>query len=391
MNSFKTMGLYKIHNITTVSYGKYTDVIRVIATKERNFFASLFSSAKETIFIISEDSPLLKTFKSAKQAGTTCFINENSFDDEKKNGTVYKVESSLALYEKRKSDRIAEANRKAEEERKARELQARKERERREAEERKKQEEAKTFEDLLKNATVHEMPWSGLQVCVDEDASFSEQMAGIAGNVNLSFVTGNNKGVTDNLVILYNKVHGYNSHLLKTLAAKEGQVVGLAFIKMALFFSNGDFQINEIAAQNAYYCIVKNFLVTKNTYALPALFTLLAKKPQTLADELYSVNPDSSLAGLGGLTPSAPYRRKDQAMMNRLPIMKYILTKFYDEDKKTFLLDTTLPYHIPSQEDVSKFYSDLDSSGLGTSKEVYEAGEEYFKDLYDNIEEQLDL
>lgn len=385
------MSQYKINNITTVSYGKYADVIRVTATKERNFFASLFSSAKETIFIISEDSPLLKTLKSAKQAGATCFINENSFDDEKKNGTVYKVESSLDLYEKRKSDRIAEAKRKAEEERKARELQARKERERREAEERKKQEEAKRYEDLLNNATVHEMPWSGLQVCVDEDASFTEQMAGIAGNVNLSFVTGNNKGVTDNLILLYNKVHGYNSHLLKTLAAKEGQVVGLAFIKMALYFNNGDFQVNEIAAQNAYYCIAKNFLVTKNTYALPALFTLLAKKPQTLADELYSTNPDPSLVGLGGMTPSAPYRRKDQAMKNRLPIMKYILTKFYDEGKRTFLLDTTLPYHIPSQEDVTKFYSELNSSEFADSKEIYQIGEEYFKDLYDNIEEQLNL
>ena len=385
------MSYYKIKSITNVKYGKYSDVVRVIAIKERSFFASLFCSTKDVIFITSEDSPLLKQFKSARQKGIPCEIDEDSFFDECKNQTIYKVDSSIDVYEKKKAERIAEAKRRAEEERKARELQAKKERERREAEERKKQEEARRLEEALNNATVYEMPLSGLQMCIDENASFSEQMAGIAGNVNLSFVTGNNKGITDNLILLYNKVHGYNSHLLKTLAAKEGQVVGLAFIKMALYFNNGDFQVNEIAAQNAYYCIAKNFLVTKNTYALPALFTLLAKKPQTLADELYSTNPDPSLVGLGGMTPSAPDRRKDQAMKNRLPIMKYILTKFYDEGKRTFLLDTTLPYHIPSQEDVTKFYSELNSSEFADSKEIYQIGEEYFKDLYDNIEEQLNL
>lgn len=56
-------------------------------------------------------------------------------------------------------------------------------------------------------------------------------MAGIAGNVNLCFVTGNKQGVTDNLVKLYTKVQGYNSHLLKNVEAKDGQIVGLAFIK----------------------------------------------------------------------------------------------------------------------------------------------------------------
>ena len=66
-------------------------------------------------------------------------------------------------------------------------------------------------------------------------------------------------------------------------------------------------------------------------------------------------------------------------------------TKFYDEGKRTFLLDTTLPYHIPSQEDVTKFYSELNSSEFADSKEIYQIGEEYFKDLYDNIEEQLNL
>ena len=227
------MSYYKIKSITNVKYGKYSDVVRVIAIKERSFFFSFFCSTKDVIFITSEDRPLLKQCKSVRQKGILCEIDEDSFFDECKNQTIYKVDSSIDVYEKKKAERIAEAKRRAEEERKARELQAKKERERREAKERKKQEEARRLEEALNNATVYEMHLKGLQMCIDENASFSEQMAGIAGNVNLSFVTGNNKGITDNLILLYNKVHGYNSHLLKTLAAKEGQVVGLAFIKMA--------------------------------------------------------------------------------------------------------------------------------------------------------------
>ena len=119
---------------------------------------------------------------------------------------------------------------------------------------------------------------SDFQVCVDENASFSNQMAGIAGNVNLCFVTGNKQGVTDNLVKLYTKVQGYNSHLLKNVEAKDGQIVGLAFIKMALYFTNGNFLVNEIAAQNAYYCIAKNFLIAKKYICLTCFIYIVCKK-----------------------------------------------------------------------------------------------------------------
>ncbi len=384
------MSVYKIKSIEKVDFQNYKDVVEVLAVKARGFWASLFSSSVETYFILSEESPLYEELKESQSKNLTHDIPEASFTVERVKGMFYRVEKSIALYEKKKkAKRLTEAKRKADEAKKAKELQARK---KREAVEKKKQEEnAKQLDEMFEKATVRKVSLSDFQVCVDENDSFSNQMAAIAGNVNLCFVTGKKKGVTDNLVILYNKVHGYNSHLLKTLEAKDGQIVGLAFVKMALYFSNGDFQVNEIAAQNAYFCIVKNYLFDKNTYALPALFTLLAKRPQTLADELYDVNPDPTLTGWGGMTLSGPYRRKDRVMENRLPIMKYVLSKFYDETKKTFLIDTTLPYHIPSQEDIRIFYDDLKASGLGNNKEMYKKGEEYFKEIYENIEEQLNL
>lgn len=384
------MSDYKIKSIGKVDFREYKDVVRVIATKKRGFWTSLFSSPIEAYFILSEDSPLYGAVNAAKNNKSIWDVPETSFTVERVNDRFYRVEKSIALYEKKKAKRLAETKRKADEARKAKEQQAQREKE--EAGKKRKEEEtAKRIDEAVKNATIQKMSLSDFQVSVDENASFSDQMAGIAGNVNLCFVTGNKQGVTDNLVILYNKVHGYNSHLLKTLDAKDGQIVGLAFIKMALYFSNGDFQVNEIAAQNAYYCIAKNYLFDKNTYALPALFTLLAKKPQTLGDELFDVNPDPSLEGYGRMTLSAPYRRKDRVMENRLPIMKYVLSKFYDETKKKFLIDTTLPYHIPSQEDIDVFNQEQRTSKLGNEKEILAKGEEYFKKLYKNIEEQLNL
>jgi 23S rRNA pseudoU1915 N3-methylase RlmH len=274
------MSDYKIKSIGKVDFRTYKDVIRVIAIKERGFWTSLFSSPKEAYFILSDESPLYGAVNAAKSNESIWDVSESSFTVERVNGTFYSVEKSIALYENKKAKRIAETKRKADEAKKAKEQQT----------QRKKEETAKRIDEAFKKATVQKVRLSDFQVSVDENASFSDQMAGIAGNVNLCFVTGNKQGVTDNLVKLYTKVQGYNSHLLKNVEAKDGQIVGLAFIKMALYFTNGNFLVNEIAAQNAYYCIAKNFLIAKNTYALPALFTLFVKRPQTLVDELYNPN-----------------------------------------------------------------------------------------------------
>ena len=285
-------------------------------------------------------------------------------------GTTYLVESKIDAYESAKKQRI-------EKERKELQLKTQKERE---AAERKRKiaEEERRIEEALENATIHRIPFSNLQMVVDEDDSFSDQMAAIAGNANMFFLCRNNREFQ-------------NSYKLRTIAAKDGQCIGLAFIKMALYFDNGDFQVNEIAAQNAFYCIYKDYKETGNTYALPALFTLLLKKPRALEDELYRSNPDPKLVGFGGMTLSAPYIRSDRAMVNRLPIMKFLLQSFYDEESKKFTIDTTLPYHIPSEEEVVKFTNEYVQSQYANKKESISIGEGYFNDMFEDINDQLDV
>lgn len=379
------MNKYRIINTTTVKFGKYDDVLRVMAKREKGFWASLLSSG-DTQFIISKESPLAKQIQNRTNAGNLFNIDESTFNSSVLNGTTYLIESKIDSYESAKEQRI-------EKERKEQQLKAQKEREEREAAERKRKatEEEHRIEEALENATIHRIPFSNLQMVVDEDDSFSDQMTAIAGNANMSFLCRNNRGFQNSIIELYNKVHGHNSHKLKTIAAKDGQCIGLAFIKMALYFDNGDFQVNEIAAQNAFYCIYKNYKETGNTYALPALFTLLLKKPRALKDELYRSNPDPELVGFGGMTPSAPYIRQERAISNRLPIMKFLLQKFYDEAKNEFTIDTTLPYHIPSDADVSKFKSEYNQSKYVSKKDSISIGEQYLNDVYEDIDDQLNL
>lgn len=378
------MGRYRIIRTTTVKFDNYVDVLLVVTRKEKGFIASLFSSG-ETQFILSKESPLAREVQN-RASDVLLEIDESLFKPSTLNYKTYLVELKIDQYETAKNHRV-------ELEKKEREAKAKKEREEKEAadKKRKAEEEEHRLLEALKNAKVQKIPFSSLQMVVDENDDFSTQMAAIAGNVNLSYATGNKQGLQNNLIELYNRVHGYNSHKLKTIKGSDGQTVGLAFIKMALFFNNGDFQVNEIAAQNAFYCIVKNFKEKKNTYALPALFSLLLKKPRALEDELYRANPDPSLVGLGGLTPSAPYVRRDRAMSNRLPIMIFLLQRFYDKDQKKFLIDTTLPYHIPSANEVANFLNDYNKSEYASKANSISIGEEYLNDMYEDIEGQLDL
>lgn len=71
--------------------------------------------------------------------------------------------------------------------------------------------------------------------------------------------------------------------------------------------------------------------------------------------------------------------------------MTYILSKFYDENKKVFLIDTSLSYHIPNQEDINAFHKELRIAKLGNKKEILDKGEEYFHELYEIIDDHLNL
>ena len=96
------MSDYKIKSIGKVDFREYKDVVRVIATKKRGFWTSLFSSPIEAYFILSEDSPLYGAVNAAKNNKSIWDVPETSFTVERVNDRFYRVEKSIALYEKKR-------------------------------------------------------------------------------------------------------------------------------------------------------------------------------------------------------------------------------------------------------------------------------------------------
>lgn len=115
------MSTYRIISTTTVKFGKYDDVLRVMAKREKGFWASLFSSG-DTQFIISKESPLAKQIQNRSNTGSLLDIDEQMFRSSILNGTTYLVESKIDSYELAKGQRI-------EKEKKEQQLKAQKERE----------------------------------------------------------------------------------------------------------------------------------------------------------------------------------------------------------------------------------------------------------------------
>ena len=71
--------------------------------------------------------------------------------------------------------------------------------------------------------------------------------------------------------------------------------------------------------------------------------------------------------------------------------MKFLLKSFYEEDGKKFTIDTTLPYHIPSEDDVKNFTKEYRQSLYANDRESISKGEEYFNDMFEDIDDQLDI
>lgn len=71
--------------------------------------------------------------------------------------------------------------------------------------------------------------------------------------------------------------------------------------------------------------------------------------------------------------------------------MKFLLEKFYDENSKRFIIDTTIPYHIPTEQNVLDFIKEFDNSDYSKNDDVLSLGEDFINKLYDNIDNQLEL
>lgn len=221
----------------------------------------------------------------------------------------------------------------------------------------------------------------------------------IAANVNLQYNVGNKKVAAEILLTFYNIVQRGGGITLINLPVNDCQSVGFAFTIMALNYDHGDDDINSVAAENAFYCLSKSFIETGNFFAVPALFRILSLRPELMRQKLISswVNLAQKQIGmpigiaLGGNPYNDPILNefRDQAIGFKECIKYYLLSKFYDLEKKNFKVPTDMFLQLPSIAELNAFFSLLHKDTDFESGKYLKMGKEHFESLYKECEDTL--
>lgn len=208
----------------------------------------------------------------------------------------------------------------------------------------------------------------------------------IAENVNFYFLEDYKQSVTY-MQQLYEFIRIKGCKVLLEMPPLYCQVVGLAFARMALVFKNGDNDFNSVAAENAFYCLAKSYLEAQNTFTLPAIFTLLNMSSELLAYK-FSYALDSSLNIANDLQIDNKYFFK--LYYNPYDLCKnYVTYIFYDTDNLKFNIPEDLPYLLPKNDDIIKFYVHIADIIDQDELEYLFAGKLIFNCVYNEIKETL--
>lgn len=215
--------------------------------------------------------------------------------------------------------------------------------------------------------------------------------------INWAINTNDNRIASNLLVHLYQTVQRDSSTLLD-LPADDCQSVGLAFTGMALLFNWNDDDINSVAAENAYYCLAKGYIGKKNTFCLPAIFTILQQRPALLRDKLisYWANEAQRQIGmpiglaLGGNPFRSPHLNefREQAVSHKLYIQQFVMSKIYDFSKQQFTVPSDLPYYLPTKNHINSFLADKSNAEIRNLDDI-SACEKVFRLVYNECEDTL--
>lgn len=215
-----------------------------------------------------------------------------------------------------------------------------------------------------------------------------------AQNVNWGYNTRNNNLFINSASELFMYVQATGANKLTNLTnSSELQMVGKAFSYFARFLDSGDYNINSVAAENAYYCLAKSIRLN-NYYAAPELYNLMVNQSELLIDKFVVVriasfqreNPNTPFSRVWGIGNPIknPAAREDTKKI--LPHTRYfIISKFYDiEANKTLMPPDIIEY--------SQSLLDIDLLAISKKANIQswlDTGKEYFENVFNEIEEAL--
>lgn len=220
-----------------------------------------------------------------------------------------------------------------------------------------------------------------------------DRISELAGVVNFAINSGNNRAALNAMTEMYTVVQRNGGISLLNLPIEDLQCVGFAFTRMALYFNNGDEDINSVAAENAFYCLSKSFFEKNNNWTLPAIFTLLNTKRHLLKDKLISswCSMAQKEVGmpigmmLGGNPFVAPHLAdfRAQAIGFGDDIMYFVLSKFFNIQNLEYTIPTDLFLIEPPIDNIKAFLNNTECS------KDFEKGEKHLRSVYKECEDTL--
>lgn len=211
--------------------------------------------------------------------------------------------------------------------------------------------------------------------------------------VNIALNTNNHRECLSKMVELYQTSQFVGEEIL-SLPVNSCQPVGFAYTTIALYFDNGDGSddINSVAAENAFFCLAKSYMKTDNTFALPAIFTLLQKTQGLLSQKFISAAINMTEASLGMPIVMAlggnPYIDpnlqdfRDQSAGYMSHVSYYVLSKFYDIENNSFKVPEDLPLFLLSKEETSSILSSIKQEGKFSHAGYLATGKEYLDEVF---------
>lgn len=220
----------------------------------------------------------------------------------------------------------------------------------------------------------------------------------IAIAVNWNFNTNNQRICLDSMVELYQTVQRKSGRILLDLPASNCQSVGLAFTCMALYFDNGDKDINSVSAENAYYCLAKSYIEKNNTYSLPAIFSILERRPNLMTEKFISswcsMAEEQFGMPIGRMLGGNPFRDthlqdfRNQAISFMSQVKYYLLTIFYDIEHRKFIIPTDMPYFLPTEQEITSFLLSIRDEKIDDSNYL-SIGESHFESVFKECKDTL--
>ncbi|MFA6677037.1 MAG: hypothetical protein WCS34_05540 [Bacteroidales bacterium] len=199
----------------------------------------------------------------------------------------------------------------------------------------------------------------------------------LAKTVNDSFTYGRQSECVDTMVKLYEEVQKNKGVDLINLKHSNLQTVGLAFVLIALRLKSDSDSINEVAAENSYFCLAKSYITDNDKTSLPGIFNIFQIKPKLLSDVMITYWKDAKNNNI------------ELSMSFMEEIQFFLLNSFFDIEKKEYLIPTDFIYMLPPKEEINKFLDHINSLENFNNEIYISEGKKHFKAIYHICEQAV--